>query len=194
MNPILRDLDKLYFCSFEKGEIRAGDVVVIDTGLEKKVIHRVVSVNERGIITRGDNNYADDSWTLRSEQIAGKVMYALRGKRKWIVRGGWGGQIQSAPTIFKRKLLWRVHGILRPIYQGLVTSEKLGFISLPVKAIALQRPEGVELLLMLSGHIVGKKKTGEPWRIKPPMRLFLKESDLSEIVDRMNSLQSPRMK
>ena len=56
-------------------EILPGDVVAfVPPGQTGKVIHRVVAVQPRGIITKGDNVAAADDWLLAPEDILGKVV------------------------------------------------------------------------------------------------------------------------
>jgi len=62
MNPLLMGGDGLHIVPYKGRPIRPGDVIVfIRPGGETKVVHRVVSVDSRGIKTRGDNpsNHVD---------------------------------------------------------------------------------------------------------------------------------------
>lgn len=73
MEPALSVGDMLVVAPQESYEVE--DVVVFQTG-RSAVVHRIISINEEGVITRGDaNNTEDDPIAL--ESIKGKVIIVI---------------------------------------------------------------------------------------------------------------------
>ena len=83
MYPLIRDHDYLHVepC----GEIRVGEIVLVlaERGL---TAHRVISIREGQVITRGDNAPAADDAVAR-EKVLGKVTAVLRDGREVKVGG-----------------------------------------------------------------------------------------------------------
>lgn len=73
MEPELSVGDLLIIVKQDSYSVR--DIVVYQDG-RTAVTHRIVSISEDGIITRGDANNADDE-PITSEQIKGKVLLAI---------------------------------------------------------------------------------------------------------------------
>jgi signal peptidase I len=72
-------------------EIRLGDVVAFSAPVGDKIdvmVHRVVAVTPRGLITRGDNNVSADAVPLTAENLLGKVTHYERNGVTRPVRGG----------------------------------------------------------------------------------------------------------
>jgi len=179
MNPWLKDGDTLFFRPYEGRPIEPGDVVVINLSPGRRIIHRVLSLGDRSIRTRGDNNPHADPWALARGQIAGQVTTGLRAGRRFAVRGGRAGRLQAMPVRLLCRLRASLQMVLWPFYRWLSGSEILGALPLKPRVLAFRRQDGWELQLVVQGHAVGRKRPGEDWQIKPPFRLFLKESDLS---------------
>lgn len=95
--------DRLIIMPVPLESIIIGDVIVYQKinylGGVDEVVHRVVDINESGILTRGDNNLFYDLCPVQVEKIVGKVV-AVEGKeKKQIV---WGGNL----GLWKAKLRW----------------------------------------------------------------------------------------
>ena len=102
-------------------------VGVCSPGQTGKVIHRVVAVHPRGIITKGDNVAAADDWLLAPKDILGKVVSINRRAAFYPCPGG-AGQLYllkaqtgatalfpTAPPVYQRlvhsacsKVAWRL--------------------------------------------------------------------------------------
>jgi len=73
--------------TFEKGdmiivqgsnEIKVGDIVVYDAPRYRyPIIHRVINISSKGIITKGDNNPSPDPWITPTEKIHGKAIFRI---------------------------------------------------------------------------------------------------------------------
>jgi hypothetical protein len=119
-----------------------------------------------------------DPWVLHKEQVLGKVIYARRGNRKLCVHGGLYGLVYSVLIRSIHSHLSVIFQILKSPYDRLAKTGALGFLPIKTKVLAFQRSDGYELQLFLKGHLIGRKRHGEEWIIKPPFRLFLKENAL----------------
>jgi signal peptidase I len=73
-------------------EVRLGDVVAwrvaCPTGAAEQIVHRVVSLQPGGLVTRGDNKRCNDSGPVTAETLLGRVTCVERGGRVHPVRGG----------------------------------------------------------------------------------------------------------
>ena len=73
MEPALSVGDMLVVAPQESYEVE--DVVVFQTG-RSAVVHRIISINEEGVITRGDANNTEDE-PIALESIKGKVIIVI---------------------------------------------------------------------------------------------------------------------
>jgi hypothetical protein len=180
MNPLLRNLDMLFYSPYGGKDIKPGDVVVINAPAGKTVIHRVVSASENGITTMGDNTSSLDSWILKPEQIEGKVVYAIRDTKQFAVHGGLMGRICVEPIRFSNRIARFLCNAARPnvAFPASGSIEKL--ITPRLKILMFQKPGGIELQLVCWKYAIGKRKSGERWRIRMPFRLFLREERIKE--------------
>jgi signal peptidase I len=174
MSSTLHDMDVLYYIPNKK--IRPGDVVVIKISeSEGKVIHRVISVGEKGIRTMGDFNPLPDSWLLKPDQIAGRVVYGYRGRKRFLVRGGLVGLVQMSQVRFKHRSIKVVCPVLSRIFHPILN------IKIPLirpQSVAFKRPEGTELQLITLGKVIGRRLPGQKWQIKFPFRFFIDDNSL----------------
>jgi hypothetical protein len=129
MAPLFRPGDLLCARRPVWKRIRPGDVVIIALGNNPNhfdhVVHRVVSVKQKFLITQGDNNLKPDMETVTNDNIIGLVIAFGRQGHIHPVRGGilgltFAGLIHSRNIIWFliKRIGWRVY---RPIQQsGLV--------------------------------------------------------------------------
>jgi len=161
-------------------EIKTGDVIVFRAkGEEKNITHRVISVDSKGIKTRGDNNNLPDSWFLMPEDITGKVIEAERNGVKRKVSGSTEGYIKGNILHILKKIKSYFIEIFRPLYLWL--SEKNITYSILQKwgllrMISIKKENKKELQLLLGGLVIGRLLPGrERWHIKRPFRLLVDE-------------------
>ena len=77
MAPVVRAGDVVWVKTVSAAEARVGDVVAFDDpDREEVVMHRVVSVRDRGrrraFMTRGDANSGVERWTIRRDGAIGR--------------------------------------------------------------------------------------------------------------------------
>ncbi len=59
-------------------DIKVGDIIVYDSPLYKyPLIHRVITVSNEGVRTKGDSNRLEDPWTTPPEKIRGKAILRI---------------------------------------------------------------------------------------------------------------------
>ena len=185
MNPTFKAGDGLQVVPYENRRIRVGDVVVFRVPERKRhVTHRVISVDSRGVRTRGDNNNKTDSWVLRPDEITGKVVSANRGTKSLSTHGGRRGILYARSLWFIKHANLTISRILHPAYHRLAASgifrRTLPHGAKP-RIFSFTRPNGVEMQLCLGRWIIGRRRPGwEQWQVRRPFRLFIDEASLPD--------------
>ncbi|MGB9595834.1 MAG: signal peptidase I [Candidatus Poribacteria bacterium] len=196
MNPTLKNLDLLIVVPYGNKRARRGDVITYKApNREISVTHRIISVDDKGIKTLGDNNDYPDDYILQYEDIIGRVEYAKRKNRKIKIYGGTAGHIYAKiiRTIrWSKKTIMRILRLSRPIYNFFHRSGHLAKF-VPKKAklrtIYYKREDSFEIQLFIGNLYVGRfNNKYADWNIKLPFRLFIKEKDLMEIKEKFLSM------
>jgi signal peptidase I len=181
MNPLLLNGDGLHIVPYKDRAIRTGDVIVfIQPGGETKIVHRVVSVDAKGIRTRGDNATTVDPWILAPDHILGRVTYIQRKNRRRTIFGGFMGQLVAFSFRCTRLFDAVVSFLLRPFYHRLSRStllRKTLHSILKPRVLFFRRPEGMELQLVVGHRLIGRRLPGKVnWEIRRPFRLCVDEA------------------
>ena len=183
MNPTLRDGDLLEVVPYAGRSIRKGDVIYFQRNGERAVVHRVCAVMPQGIKTRGDNNTAEDPYTVQRAEIIGQVVAAQRAQHKRKISGGFFGQFAMHTNRLRRALFSICARMLKGPYQRL--ADKGTFRCLPPsklqpRVVAFQTSRYQDLYkLVVNGREIGRyDERNEIWRIGPPYRLFVDETRL----------------
>ncbi len=181
MSPTIRRSDVLYISSYRSREVQPGDVVVFKiAGHPLPTVHRVLSQDDFGIITVGDNNDKADPDYLNPSDIIGKVLYLQRGTKLKRVRGGWSGSFVGRVMRLRRSLDYRLSRIGHPAYEWLIRNkvfQRWPFGSIRTRVVCFMTNESQELQLLWRGRIIGwfAPELGT-WVIKRPFRLFIDQS------------------
>lgn len=184
MNPTLKAGDGLRVVPYGNTRISVGDVVVFHIP-EKRghVSHRVVSVDHRGVKTRGDNNRNTDSWILRPDQITGRVISARRGDKSMAIHGGKKGILYAGSLRLMKRSDLAISRICHPVYHRLAVSGILRR-ALPRGAeprfLCFTRHNGVEMQVLMGRWIIGRRKPGEQWLVRRPFRFFVDMTSLPD--------------
>ena len=115
MAPLFKPGDLL--CAYRPvwGNIHPGDIVIVNWGSSinhpKKVVHRVVSVRQNNLITRGDNNLKADSEAALNDNLVGLVIAFGRKSHIYSARGGCPGLFYSY-LVHMQNYIWML--IKRP--------------------------------------------------------------------------------
>lgn len=185
MNPTFKAGDRLRVVPYASLKITVGDVIVFrPQDNERTITHRVIAVDARGVMTRGDNNNQIDPWHLQPHEIMGCVTTASRGATTIKVTGGRKG-------ILYARLRWMIQYAdrtisrpLHPLYHRLAEAGILSRI-LPSwakpRVLHFTRPSGQEAQLLLGKQVIGRRRPGAvQWQIRRPFRLFIDQSLLHE--------------
>lgn len=183
MNPLLKDRDIVQVCPYNGKKVRRGDVIVFfSTEEAKKIIHRIISFNMKGIKTRGDNNRDVDPWILKHDDIVGQVIYVQKGNRERRVFGGPTGILSAHIGRAINMIYSGISFLLKPIYSWLSqtdTLRKLMPFLVKTKIVTFKRPSGTELQLLMGRYVIGKLPSGkDQWQIWRPFHLFVNETSL----------------
>lgn len=186
MDPTLKPGDRLDTVPYGSQKVRRGDVVVFISPLdESKAVHRVVSVDSKGIKTRGDNCNCIDPYVLSPDKIVGRVISVERGNRRRRIFGGYLGRVFAGAARALVALNLVASFLLRPLYGRLARS---GILRCWVPAwtkprvIGFSRCGKTELQLLMGRWVVGRRLPGmAQWYIRRPFRLFVDEDSLPEI-------------
>jgi hypothetical protein len=183
MNPTLKAGDGLRVLPYDNTSIRVGDVILFQTPeREGRVTHRVISVDSRGVRTRGDNNNKTDSWVLRPNEIVGRVISTRRGTKSISIRGGRRGMIYARSLWFIKHANLTISRMLHSSYHRFAESgifnRVLPHTTRP-RVLCFTRPNGVEMQLLMGRWIIGRRRPGwEQWQVRRPFRLFVDEASL----------------
>ena len=76
MFPLIRPGDSVSVASVRSGDLRPGDLVLIDSG-DEFVVHRLLAMSTRSALTRGDHSRRFDE-PVPMDWIIGKVLKIIR--------------------------------------------------------------------------------------------------------------------
>jgi signal peptidase I len=183
MKPTFKAGDGMMVLPYGRRKIRPGDVIVFrhpEKG--NHVVHRVVRVDSKGIMTCGDNSILDDSWILSPENVIGRVVSVKRAGRNLRIRGGRIGGAVASMLRFRKRIDGSISKALHPLYQRLARSGIFhGWLSsfMKMKLFYFKRPYGTEIQLMMGKWIIGRYiPQQDTWQIRRPFRLFIDTSAL----------------
>lgn len=186
MSPTLRALDIVTVSTNYERKIYIGDVIVFPSPRNnQKVVHRVISIDPKGIVTRGDNNINNDKWVINSGDVIGKVENARRGSRRLKIYNGVVGQLIGQTLFIVNIFFFYIKRFFYPIYRTLWQSGIIKTFlpkSLKPKVLSFKRPNGIELQLVMGCMVIGRcLPASERWVINTPFRLFVDEEYLEKI-------------
>jgi hypothetical protein len=182
MNPTLLPGDGMVVAPYGEEPIKVGDVVVFrDPNQQRNVVHRVISIDNHGIRTRGDNNNLVDPYYLQPGDIVGKLTSVIRKNRAIPIRNGLPGHLIGSVLRTRRMFLLWLFRTLHPVYRQLARS---GIFRLPARwlqyqVISFQRPWGSEMYLRIWRRWnIGVYVPGRGWRLRRPFELFVNVASL----------------
>ena len=180
MRPTLSAPALLEIEPYQGRSIQCGDVIVFYPPQEEEpVAHRVVSLDDRGIKTRGDARNEPDLYVLTPQNVIGQVVYARAGKKRRRIHGGAVGRAIGRWLRIRAALGKGCSAPLRSVYHLLGRSGMFRVwlpARLRIRVLAFNRADGKELHLFMGKRLIGQLPVGETsWRIKPPYKLFVDE-------------------
>ena len=57
--------------------LKIGDIICFKLSQPTSITHRIKNITDEGFITKGDANNAPDQWTVKKENVIGKVMLTV---------------------------------------------------------------------------------------------------------------------
>lgn len=197
MWPTFRDGNLLHFEAYDGIHTRRGDVIVFaPPGTNTVVIHRIVSIDKRGIRTRGDNSDRIDPWVLKLENVLGRVVYVKKAAGWRRIHGGRAGILRAGALRPARRLGLLAHTGLRGTYRRLARSGILWrwvphWLRPTPRVLFFDRAESPELQLLIGTRVIGRYLwENQEWDISSPYRLVVDESALPKPLN-CESIRSP---
>jgi len=187
MVPTIRPSDKLKFIPYEKRPIKVGDVIVfIPKGTQRKIIHRVVSVDKGRIRTKCNRTMRVDPYNIGVGDVLGQAIAVERRGRWHRIPGGLIGRMCTirADVILLLKRCAEV--FLRPGY--LYISRNFALLKyLPkrlvkMKALYFKRQDNFEVQLFFGRlRVAIYHSETNYWKIKAPFKLLANDEILSSL-------------
>ncbi len=185
MYPTLKPGDGLNLYTYsDPTEIMAGDVIVYPHPSEAfDVVHRIIEIKHDGVTTRGDNNNKIDPYTVRFDDIIGKVVAVKRRTRLFSVKGG-----KTGFCIHKLMLLrkyFSLYGLipLRFVSKIIAKSKIFNIFhsAFDLRIIHITRNHQRQLILVSGNKAIGKQldRSGE-WQIRFPYKYFISKRRLQK--------------
>jgi len=190
MKGTLRIGDQLIFERETINKIKKGDVIIFkganNRGEKKELVHRVISISEFGLITRGDNNFYKDKNPVSGDTLIGRVTHLDRNGHKIRVRGGMAGFRRAKFLQLRlpiKKMIWVV---CKVPYKILRKSDLVPKIWQPeIKKIVLKTQDGVMVKFFLSSQTVALFWPEEGrFYCKKPYDLVIKKPGKEEEVEK----------
>jgi signal peptidase I len=153
MNPTFHDGHLLYIRP-DIQDLVVGDVIVYRDLVRKvNIVHRIVSISDHHLITRGDNNPYDDPDPVQLEQVLGKVETMEDNLAVKTVQGGQMGLWGTKLVKILRSLFQRGSLIYGYPYRLLRQSGLMGRFWRPVIVkVHVQINEGSFLIKYIHNH------------------------------------------
>jgi hypothetical protein len=118
MQPFIQDGDILEIAPLAGKRIKPGEIMLVDAGSERLLVHRVIKTSHSEVYTeflvKGDNSSSPDGW-FRMENFLGRVEIVLRGgkhfnlssfphrlkSRFWVTISPWISSFSWLPLNFR---------------------------------------------------------------------------------------------
>jgi signal peptidase I len=165
MFPTLKTGDFFRVVSYKERAVRIGDVVLFNSPYSRiPIVHRVVSIDKKGVRTKGDNKLAIDDCILQPNDIIGQVVSAQRGKKKIKILSGFPGRIYASTLDVGKRMDIVVSTILRPVYRWLTQTgifRKLFSRWIRTQVLCFKHGDDMEMQLHLGRRIIGRRFPGQ---------------------------------
>jgi len=185
MNPTLKPGDGLELYTYMgPAEIRVGDVIAYPhPSRTVDVVHRIIEIRRDGVITRGDNNNRIDPYTVRFEDIIGKVIAAKRKNRLIPVKGGKTGfYIHKLMLLRKYFMLYGLTPL--SFFSDIIAASGIFNIFHPVFKLRIIHINGEyqrQLILVSGNRAIGRQLPGSgEWQIRFPYKYFINKRRLGK--------------
>ena len=161
MKASFRVGDRLHIKPALINKVKKGDVIIFKgtdhNGEEKELVHRVVSINKDGLVTRGDNNRQNDDILVTQKNFKGVVTHFERNGKKKPVKHGFQGMIKAKIRYLTLSIKRLIRMIFRMPYRALKKSGLVPKIWKPdIKKIYIKTPDEEIIKYIHSSHTVAQ--------------------------------------
>ena len=168
----------------DASDISPGDVIVFDNPSENiHTVHRVVSISNRGLITRGDNNRLFDPSPVLPDHLIGRVemledqgrlLPVASGRRGlWLAQFGWRARWTGRQL---RRFFWRPYNFIRNCV--LIRQILHRWFSPYLKVMHLNTPDGLLVKTTFQDRTVALWKPQQrQFECRKPYDLFVPRPD-----------------
>ena len=192
MNPTFWDADLLEVVPGGTGHYRVGDIICFySPENNRRIIHRIVAIHQKGIRTRGDNNPAPDPGVVQPDEIIGRVVAVSRASGTRGVPGGITGIILHILLLTRRLFLKKTDSLIKtksPVGLGV---HFIRYCFSPVmrpRYVLFSTRYSRYLRLYIGSHMAGDYNTiRKVWTLRSPFSLFIDKSNLP-VVDPPRSI------
>jgi len=184
MLPTLKSGDGLIMYDYKnRDEMKVGDIILYPHP-EKPfdVVHRIIKKMDSGVITRGDNNNQIDPYTIKYEDVIGKITSAKRGSTAIQMKSGTIGYILHRLLIFRKFIKPYIITPISFISCKITESKILNFAHncFNIQIISIKRNNIESYVLKYKNKPIGQKSpnTNNQWQIRFPYKLFIDKDKL----------------
>ena len=185
MNPTIKHGDALIVQNLANSQyrsLRIGDIIIYShPELMTNIVHRIIKINAKGILTRGDNNNQCDDYYIAPAEVIGIVKAVKRDRRTIKLTQGMLGNLRQQLLLLGK--YYRPYYLLLPraIIQ-LVIKLQLLYPFQPLmkfKIIRIKRHNSVEEIMQYHNAVIGRRTANtSTWQIKFPYKLFINPEKL----------------
>jgi signal peptidase I len=180
MYPTIVEKDILEVRPYNDGNPRPGDIVVFSSAENDALIaHRAISIDNGGIITKGDNNVCADPSRLSCESIVGKVIAVWHQGSRRNMASEWIGWTLNKSILFNARLKPRIESIMDYLKKNysFVFSLFSSFMITRAKVFKSERKE--DMILLIGTRVAGRYfYKSQRWRISRPYCILIDKNSL----------------
>ena len=186
MRPTFR-YGHLLYVRPDARDLVVGDVVVFaNSAGDGYIVHRIVSITDAGLVTRGDNNLLDDP-PVTAEYVIGRVEMVEDQMRFKPVLGGWRGLWWVRVRV---RLHWasgqlrRVFGAPYRAARAFPAMRRLLNRRFPLSVVVVRfkTPDGDLVKVIRRGQVVARRFPGQARpQIQKPFDLWLTLDDIPTV-------------
>ncbi len=183
MYPTLKPGDGIEIYPYKTpSETRVGDVIVFPhPNGTVDVVHRIIKIRRDGVITRGDNNNKIDPYSVRFDDITGKVIAVKRRTRRITIKGAKAGFFIHKLMLFRKYARLCALGPIRFVSNRIAASGMFNLFHsvLDLKIVQIKRNQEQQRILVSGNRAIGKQISGSgEWQIRFPYKLFVNKDRL----------------
>lgn len=183
MNPTFYEPELLIIEPYNGKEPKKGDIICYRVGnKDERTVHRIISVKNTLLKTKGDNNAAADDYSVDRAAVIGRVVASKSGNKTRAIYGGFAGVLGM---YWGRGYLILNHNISKFLHASYHFLANTGVFrrvkpkNMNFKVVVFQRHSRKYPKLIFNYRTVGTFDFDcMTWKINRPYRLFVDEKKL----------------